>query len=97
VLVATLIVIAALSGAFVSGRFLTMPSAQAQQSTEVKDGQRQGSSPARWRYLVYPVTHKEVSGIDQKLNALGRDGWELVGVNSLDGGASGVYFFKQSY
>ena len=44
----------------------------------------------RWKYKVVVQSADEVSSMETELNALGHDGWELVGVVPL---ARGVQFY----
>lgn len=56
-------------------------------------GQKQRAARATWEYKILDL--RQEGNIDQTLNTLGAQGWELVSVQS-DGTTSGTYFLKRA-
>jgi hypothetical protein len=56
--------------------------------------QSEAAAP-KWEYQVVSITTSNTRINQDKLNELGKHGWELVSVQTWAGGNSGLFYFKR--
>ena len=78
-------------GMFVAILWLGCVSALRAQATVT---QSEAAAP-KWEYQVVTITTSNSRISQDKLNQLGKGGWELVSVQTWAGGNSGLFYFKR--